>query len=236
MHLSNSHPTIPGRTRVSVSHVFSANARDEKLTRLTFFYQPIFSSPQLIQFIDRIPKLKAHDQARVFFGPNSESSSWVTLPQTSGGKLRLEIIKCRLSDQLSSLTQLCSSSIPRALISAVDRLYIAEGDSNYLCFEEDIEYSPVQWLELLHPFVAVKYLYISYRPCSARTCWGESDRSVTHFTDFFLRGDPPTGTCPGSRRAVCCRTTAYRSVRSLILLEWHKPHKGHLGWRKGRLG
>ena len=127
----------------------------------TFFYQPLFSSPQLIQFIDRTPKLKAHDQARVFFGPNSESSSWVTLPQTSGGKLRLEIIKCRLSDQLSSLTQLCSSSIPRALISAVDRLYIAEGDSNYLCFEEDIEYSPVQWLELLRPFVAVKYLYIS---------------------------------------------------------------------------
>jgi hypothetical protein len=125
------------------------------------FFHPIFTPPQLIQFIDRTPKLKAYDQARVAFGPNSEASSWVTLSQTSGERLRLEIIKCNPSDQLSSLTKLCSSSIPRALISVVERLYIVENDFYNRRFEGNIEDDHVQWLELLRPFTAVKCLYMS---------------------------------------------------------------------------
>ena len=131
------------------------------LNVIFFFYEPIIASSQLIQFIDRTPKLKAHDQVRVVIDPNSDA--WVTLPQSYGGKLRLKIIHTDSpSDQLSSVAQFCNSSIPRDLISGVECLYIAEGDSHYSDFEEDaIEDSPVQWVELLRPFTAVKRLYIS---------------------------------------------------------------------------
>ena len=123
---------------------------------LTFIHPPIFSSPQLIQFIDRTPKIRAHDQARVVFEPDEDV--WITIPQAFGGKLRLQIT-CSRSNQLLYLTQLCSLSIPQALISAVEHLCIVEGAS--LCFDSDIEKSSVQWLEFLRPFTAVKCLYLS---------------------------------------------------------------------------
>ena len=122
---------------------------------ITFFHQLIFDTPQLTQFIRRTPKLKAHDQAHVVL---SEDHVWVTLPQTPDGNLHLGI-SCKQSDwQLSSLAQICSLSFPQAFISAVEHLYIR---TEYLGmhWQDDIENS--QWLELFHPFTAVKSLYIS---------------------------------------------------------------------------
>ena len=69
-------------------------------------------------------------------------------------------ISCRQSDwQLSSVTQVCSSSFPEAYISTVEHLYICEDKYMKPRWEDDIEGS--QWLEVLHPFTAVKYLYLS---------------------------------------------------------------------------
>ena len=123
---------------------------------ITFFHQLMFSTPQLTQFIDRTPKFKAHDKAQVFF------SSWgvsVTLPQTLDGRLNLGI-SCKQPDwQLSSLAQVCSSSFPHALIPAVEHLYILEERFPRLLWQDDTASS--QWLELFHPFIAVKGLYIS---------------------------------------------------------------------------
>ena len=86
-------------------------------------------------------------------------SDWdasVILPWTLGESLRLGV-SCRQSDwQLSSLTQLCNSSFPQALIPAVERLYIV--DERYAHWQDDVESS--QWLELLHPFTAVQGLYM----------------------------------------------------------------------------
>ena len=50
--------------------------------------------------------------------------------------------------------QVCSSSIPRALISTIERLRI-ENESNW---QDDSENG--QWLELFRPFTAVKYLSV----------------------------------------------------------------------------
>jgi hypothetical protein len=119
---------------------------------IDFFHQLIFDTPRLTQFISRTPKLKTHNEARVVFSKGVS----VTLPQRSDGRLYLGI-SCRQRDwQLSSLAQVCSSSFPRALITTVERLYISE--SSRLPWQDDIENS--QWLELLHPFTAVKELYI----------------------------------------------------------------------------
>jgi hypothetical protein len=123
---------------------------------ITFFHRLIFDTPQLTQFISRTPKFMAQDEARVFFS-NQEVS--VTLPQTSDGVLLLGI-SCRHSDwQLLSLTQVCSLSFPRVFIPAVEHLYIVEERFSRLNWQDDIESS--QWLELFHPFIAVKGLYIS---------------------------------------------------------------------------
>ena len=128
----------------------------DKLT-VTFFYQQIFDTPQLMQFISRTPRFKGHNEARVVF------SDWevsVGLPRTFGGVLKLAIL-CRQSDrQLSSLAQVCSPSFPQALIPAVDYLYILEdrASESQLHLQDNIESN--RWLELLHPFIAVKSLYI----------------------------------------------------------------------------
>ena len=126
---------------------------------VSFFHQPIFDSPQLIQFINRTPKFEAHGQADLVFDRGSEA--WVTFPQKFGGEIRLEI-KFNLSDQLSFLAQICSSSVPPAFISAVEHLYVLDGASRPVRLESEIDKSPARWLELLHPFTAVKGLYVSW--------------------------------------------------------------------------
>ena len=119
----------------------------------------------------------------------NEREAWVTLPQTGNGALGMEI-SCRQSDwQLSSLAQICSTSFPRTLIPTVEHHYIHRGawPPNW---QDDIEIS--QWLELLHPFTAVKDLYISegliphIAPALKDTRWGKSVGIVTCPTDSFF--------------------------------------------------
>ena len=69
-------------------------------------------------------------------------------------------VNCTQSDwQLSSLSQVCSSSVPEAFNSTVEHLYMCEAKYGKPRWQDDIEDS--QWLEVLHPFTAVKYLYLS---------------------------------------------------------------------------
>jgi len=131
-----------------------------RLARLgiNFFHQLIFDTPQLIQFITRTPGLKAYDQAHVCF---SDLGVSVTFPQTPSdwdSDLTLEI-SCGQSEwQLSAMAQVFSSSLPQSLIHKVERLYISERSYSKLLWQDDIENS--QWLELLHPFTAVKNLHL----------------------------------------------------------------------------
>jgi hypothetical protein len=57
---------------------------------------------------------------------------------------------------LSSLAQVWSSSFAEAFTPTVELLYIHKFGPHW---QDDIEDS--QWLEVLHPFTAVKYLYLS---------------------------------------------------------------------------
>jgi hypothetical protein len=121
---------------------------------ITFFHQEIFDTPQLTEFINRAPSFNAYNQALVNFFDWDVS---VTLPRPFDGALELGIA-CRQQDwQLSSLTQLCSSSFP--LIPTVEHLYIQIGCSRWYRLE-NIESS--QWFQLFHQFTAVRGLYISW--------------------------------------------------------------------------
>ena len=120
-----------------------------------FFHQLTFDTTHLTRFISSTPKFKGH-KAHI------EITDWnvsVALPQTSDKILRLNI-ECENSDlELSSLAQVCHAFFPRALIHAVEYLYI-----NHYWFitywDQDIVESR-QWLDLLRPFSTLKCLYIS---------------------------------------------------------------------------
>ena len=124
--------------------------------KITFFHQLIFNTPQLVQFISRIPKFKARDEARVVF---SNSIATIMLPGRHDQLMLGLGILCQQSDwQLSSLAQVFTS-IPQALILMVERLCICqEYGLSQLWWQDDIEYD--QWLELFHPFTTVKNLYL----------------------------------------------------------------------------
>ena len=129
---------------------------------MQFFHQLIFDTPLLTQFIGRISKFSKHDRAQAAVVLSDKAYVIFTLPQTSNGKphiLRFGI-SCGQSDwQLSSLAQFCGSSFPYALIPAVEHLYIVESCFPQPRWQDDIESN--QWLELFHPFTAVKCLYMS---------------------------------------------------------------------------
>ena len=123
---------------------------------ITFFHQLVFSAPQFAQFISRMPLLKSANEARLTFYGGAVRVR--LLSQTFGyGGLNVGI-SCRESDwQLSSLAQLCNSSLPP--LSTVEHLFIHKPQHLQLDWQDDIDIT--QWLELLHPFIAVKNLYLS---------------------------------------------------------------------------
>ena len=165
---------------------------------ITFFYQLIFDTPRLTQFISRTPKLKlkAHDEAHVKF---SDWAVWVNTFDRGHRAFTLAI-SCRQSDwQLSSLAQVCSSSLHEVFIPAVERLYILEEKHFQVppSWPDDIETS--QWLELLHPFTALKDLYISreFTPRISPTLQELVEGGVTEvlpaLQTLFLEEAPPSG-------------------------------------------
>ena len=130
------------------------------LDKLGMTFSNKLDTSQLSQFIGRTPKFNAIDEAYVVFSSDQlTDQAMITFPQPDDGKLYLEIRRSLSDRQLFSLAQVCCSSFPQALISSVERLYIRK--DAIACqppWQEDIESS--QWLELLHPFTAVKDLYI----------------------------------------------------------------------------
>jgi hypothetical protein len=120
---------------------------------ITFFNQLLFHTPQLTQFISRIPRFKSDDKAFLYFSSRDIS---ILLPQSPEEGLKLGIRSRQADWQLSSLAQVCSSCLPQDFISVVEYLDIS-GRSPY--WQDDIENS--QWLELFHLFNTVENLHIS---------------------------------------------------------------------------
>jgi hypothetical protein len=120
---------------------------------ITFFYQVMFNIPNLPQFISRTPNLKARDEAcldiyyfLVHLAP----------VRHRGFQVALEVSPSQ-TDWLSPFAQICRSSFPHTFISSLENLYIRECRR----LPSEGETTNAQWLELFHPFTAVKNLYLS---------------------------------------------------------------------------
>jgi hypothetical protein len=122
------------------------------ILHITFFNDIVFDTPQLIQLIRRTPRLKAPQEARVTFDGDGVGVNLSSLP--SDMNFFYVGISCRELDwQVSSVEQVCTSSSP--LLSALEDLYLSSRAHR----QDNIENA--LWLELLHPFRAVKNLYLS---------------------------------------------------------------------------
>jgi hypothetical protein len=124
----------------------------------TFFHQLIFSFPQLAQFTRRTMIFQALNEAHVDFDYGGVRV--VSLPPTPTFHEKSVLkVSCRKLDwQLSSLTQVFTSFFPS--FDMVEHLYIYGPPHRYSRpqWQDDIE--NVEWLEIFHPFTAVKNLYI----------------------------------------------------------------------------
>jgi hypothetical protein len=164
-----------------------------RLNRLhiTFFNQIIFDTPQLFQFISRRPTLRAPEKGHVKF-----SSEAIIVEFTSVDEVLTVRIRCTTSEwQLSSLEQVCTSSLPP--VSTLEVLYIFEDQLNPPCWQDDVKNT--LWLELLHPFAAVKDLYISKEyvprivPALQELVGGRTTEVLPTLENIFLEGFQPSG-------------------------------------------
>jgi len=175
--------------------------------KIFFFHQLIYDTPRLTQFINRIPKFKAYDEARVGF---SDSRVSIT---TTDGALELEISCTQPDWQVSSLAQVCSSGF----IPAMKNLYILQGPGLLLSGQDDIE--SIQWLEVLHPLTAVKELHLPQEltPRIARTLkelvGGRATEVLPALQTLFLKEEPPSGPAQeGIGKFVAARQLAGRPI------------------------
>src|SRR5258708_10558205 len=126
--------------------------------RINFFNQIDFDTPRLAQFINRTPKFRARDEAHVQFENSVVNIELTNRTHQSGFTTSRIRILCSKQDwQLSSIAQVCNSSLPS--LSMLEDLYIVHPYSQLVWKNDAIE--DTLWLELLLPFTAVKNLYLA---------------------------------------------------------------------------
>ena len=115
---------------------------------ITFIDPPVFDTPRLHDFLARIEKFKPHSRGGVAFWDSSVEFEL----EFELGSLLFGIICGELGRRVSSMAQLCGSSLP--LPSTLKRLDIRTGSPIVLLdWQDGVENT--QWLDVLHPFTGV---------------------------------------------------------------------------------
>jgi len=192
---------------------------------ITFFNQIDFDCPRLTQFISRTPTLRAPDKAHVQFGDRTSRVKLRYRPPQSGFHHDcLEIaISCREPDwQLSSIEQVCNSSLPPP--STVEVLYIEHRYRELVWKNDAIENA--LWLQLLLPFTAVKNLYLSkkFAPGIAATLQELGGSRITEvlpsLQNIFVEGLKPSG--PFQENIGQFVAVRQLSDHTIAISDWHK--------------
>ena len=125
---------------------------------ITFTNIFISDTRQLLQFISRTPTLMAPKMGHITF---ISGAIVVKFPsRTSGlGVLSVKIPSMMTSEwPISRHEQFCTSSLP--LISTLEDLYILQVGDLYSLQHQLDDVENTLWLQLLHPFAAVRNLYL----------------------------------------------------------------------------
>ena len=203
------------------------NAPRLKYLDVTFFNQIDFDTPQFIQFISRTPKLKAFNKARAAF---KEGVAEVKL-SSGHGKLNVKI-SCRAFDwQVSSLEQVCTSSLPP--LSMLEDLYLFKHPCLEQGQKDDIENT--LWLGLLRPFSGVRNLYLSseFVPrivLALQDLIGDRTTVVLPTLEKIFLEDPP----PGPSREDLTLKPEWRDIGRLVAaLQVTRPSIAVYRWKHG---
>jgi hypothetical protein len=160
---------------------------------VSFLNDIVFDTPQLTQFINRTPASKALEKARITLLSDAASVNFSS--QTSGyGTLSVDILCRGLDWQLSSLEQVFTSCLPP--FSILEDLYIRHSQPDNPDRKDNIENGLCQ--ELLHPFIAVKNLYLSkdfasrIGPALQELVEGRTTEVLPALQNIFLEGFEPS--------------------------------------------
>ena len=184
---------------------------------ITFFHQIVFHTPQFTCFIRRTPALKALKKAHVAF---DESHAHAIL-SSRYGLLHMTIVEFGL--QVSSLERICTSFL--SSLFSLEDLYIYEYPSSHPDWRGDTENTA--WLELLHPFSAVKNLYLSKQIASIighalqDLVGGRTTEVLPTLQHIFLEGLLPSGPIQeGIQQFVAMRQVTSHHI---AVSRWDKP-------------
>lgn len=159
----------------------------------TFFSQAEFHTSHLSEFISRVPKFQALKEARVVFSGGNIS---VRVPSPTE-PLGQTVLTMGISHQdpnwwPSSVARLFTSSFPAFV--TVEHLYMRLPPAHWQVTEDS------EWLELLHPFAAVKNLYLSQKigvhvaPALKELAFDERlTEELPALQNIFLADHQPTG-------------------------------------------
>jgi hypothetical protein len=157
---------------------------------IQFFMDLIFDIPRTHELIDRVEWFRLLRHAWVRFDLKSVAIN-LRLPT----RIQLEIL-CEERDwQLSSLAHVCHQYLP---LSRVELLAVCElNPGTSLLWKDDMDSS--QWLELFHPFIAVRDLYVSrqFAPFVAVALQELTEERTMEvlpmLNNLFLEGFEPSG-------------------------------------------
>jgi hypothetical protein len=199
--------------------------------RMIFFNQIIFDTPQLFQFISRRPTLRAPEIGHIAFNFNFGAIivKFLSL-ESEYGVLNVQIPFTASEWRLSSLEQLCTSSLPP--LSTLEDLYIFEDRKYPSCRQDDVENT--QWLEFLHPFAAVKNLYLCEKfvprivPALQELVGGRTTEVLPTLENIFLEGFQPSGLLhEGIEKFVAARQLTSHLV---AVSRWDRGPERELEW------
>ena len=183
---------------------------------ITFFNDIVFDTPQLIRFIGRTPVSRALEKAHVTFWNHGACVNFSS--QTSGyefGPFRVEISCGGLDWQVSSLEQVCTSYLLPS--SELEDLYIHKEPYDQLDWKDNIENG--LWLGLLHPFTAVKNLFLSEEfatriaPALQELAGDRTTEVLPALQNIFVEGLESSGPVQeGIRQLVAARLVASRPI------------------------
>ena len=159
------------------------------------FFNIIFDTPQLFQFISRRPTLMVPEKCHIAF----HFGIFVNFPSqiSDPGALSVKISCLTLDRQLPSLERLFTSSLPT--VPTLENLYILQVEDLYWQQRWLDNVENALWLRVLHPFTAVKSLYLCNKfvprivPALEDLVGARTTEVLPMLENIFLEGLQPSG-------------------------------------------
>jgi hypothetical protein len=161
------------------------------------FYQLIFDIPQLTQFVRRTTRFEVLNEVHVnldYYGVKVGNLP-LTRNRDKMSGLRISASRIDMNRWHLSLAQFFTSVFP--FIYMVKHIYIY--GPQYLPSEWEVDIEDIQWLEIFHPFAALKNLYLSevlaLRIGSAlrKLVGGRVTEVLPTLQNIYLEGLQPSG-------------------------------------------